>query len=287
MRDAKPQELGDLAAARTAVAAMRARVDRMRKDLYVPDPQPDSDVTARLSAFQARWGELAAAIVRGRAPSDPLPAARWNDLARSFSRRYCDARTVAAVAPPTGMPLRGYAWACLSDLFFHELAPIEAGVSRALTVKRAVATEPLERAMRAAESTLADTARLDPVPAFALRRIAERLVDVDRAGAELRLRELRAQRDAGEGSAAFRWLLDISRAVHRPLTVPKLTISVDQAKTDVAGTALPDLAKHADALHRAHYRLALLDLGTPRPEEERAALDVERARALFAVAQHP
>jgi hypothetical protein len=145
----------------------------MRKELYIPDPRGDKAIGQTLSALQARWGDLAADIVQGRIPEVPLDAQRWRRYAPGFSRLYCAPPAVPASVPASGMPLVGNAWACLSDRFFHELAPIEVRVGRALDVKRAMATDPILSAMNAAETLLADVERLNPVPQFALQRARE------------------------------------------------------------------------------------------------------------------
>lgn len=275
-----------VAAARERAAALRTRVDRMRKDLYISDPHSDRAVGLTLSALQSRWGDLAADIVQGRIPEAPLDAGRWKEYARGFSRLYCAPPAVPAAVPASGMPLVGNAWACLSDLFFHELAPIEVRVARALDAKRAIATGPLVRAMDAAEKLLADVERLNPVPRFALQRLAESLHSVNRLGTELRISELKAQRNAGDGTAAFHWLLDLSRVVRRPSTVPKLTITLDEVKAILPGTApKAATAAQSDALHRIHYRYALLEAGVTGPDDARATLDVQRAQALAALAE--
>ena len=280
-----PPALTNVAAARERATVLRQRVDRVRKELSIPGPRDDQAVGQTLAALQARWGDLAADIVQGRVPEASLDAGRWNGYARGFNKLYCTPPAVPAAAPATGISLVGYTWACLSDLFVHELAPIEARVARALDVKRAMATEPLANGMATLETLVTAAERLDPVPRFALGRIAEHLLTVERLATELRIAELKAQRKAGNGDAAFRWLRDLGRAVRRPSTVPALTITLGAVQAEMTLAPKPQTAQQSKALYQAHYRYALLDAGVTAPADARTTLDEQRARALAALAQ--
>lgn len=282
----QPRRLKDLDEARNRTATLRQKVDRMRRQFYVADPSADSGVAQKLNALQSHWGDLAKAIVDGRIPDAPLATSRWNAHARSFDQLYCDGRTVPAAAPASGMPLRGWAWACLSDRFFQELSDMEVRVGRGLDARRAGATAPLERSMSAAETMLADIERLDPVHDFALQRLAALLHDTERIGADLRLQELKAQRDAGTGTASFRWLLDASPVVRRPSRAVKVKVTLQGATTEAAVNHAPppQTGPESRALHKAHFEQAAFDLSRGTPADDRATLARERASALMALA---
>jgi hypothetical protein len=205
-----------------------------------------------------------------------------------MSRRYCADEAVAHLAPPGGMPLVGYAWACLSDLFFHELAEAEATVDRSLDSRRAVITGELERRMRLAESRIAAAATeiaAHPSPGLLLRELTWLLHEVEREGVSLRLRELRYQKAEGGGSAAFRWLLDVSPKVSRPAAGSARTVSAFSGATltaklgeveSAATVRESPLAALARRLHDAHFTIERQRLAGG---DETALAPAETARA--------
>lgn len=280
------ESFADLASARDRVAQLRQLVDYTGKNLYIPDPGAGSAAAQRLAAFQQRWADLAGAILNGLPPAQPLAAERWTVYARGFNRIDCGDARVSLTAPPGGMPMRGWAWTCLSDLFFHEFAAIEAGVERTLTARRRVATDDLERAMQRAEFTLALAANDDANQPRLLRTLEGQLADVNARGLRLSIRALELQRDNGPGVDAFRWLVDHSPVVHRPEAGVRLKVSVGGASAEarLAAPEPPRTARLATDLHHAHYRLARLQSeGRPDATRSQAATEARR-QALVSMA---
>jgi hypothetical protein len=223
--------------------------------------------------------------------------AAWGGYADSMSRLYCDTKTVPHAAPESGMPLVGWAWACLSDLFFHELATIEANVDRLLAKKREEATAPLQQLMTSAERRIATAAtEIDehPSPPLLLRELTWRLHQVEVEGIGLRIQELEAQRAAGDGTAAFLWLLTNSPKVKRPAGGSARTVSAfsgavitaklggEKATAKVQESLLPRLARE---LHDAHFRIEQSKLqGADVSDANLRDAEADRASALSQMA---
>jgi hypothetical protein len=287
----------DLTAAERRAAEYRQRVNEMRTLLYLPDPKPDANVTRALVTFRDRWGNLARSILDGQVPATPVPANDWARFAGGFSNLHCAGRA-PATAPAAGMPLGGWAWACLSDRFFHELAVLEVGVDSALASRRRSITEPLEAAMRTAETRLAAVKPIigdSSSPRLLLRDVSWQLFQVWRLLTELRLQELEAEKRAGGTTPAFRWLLDISPVVGRrpdaagdaPITVATgttLKVSLGPMSTE-AKVANPRRTTLARTLHRIHYRLTMLAAERAEVDDRRTGLETERARTLTSIAE--
>jgi hypothetical protein len=210
----QPETFKTFAAARERAAEYRRRVDRMRRLLYIPDPRAESELTLELNALQQRWGELALSISRGQIPQAPVAPERWTRYAQGFSKIYCD--RVPQIAPARGMPLTGWAWTCLSDRFFKELAEIEVRAEAMLENKRDGITGTLEGAMKAAEYKISLAGDMENPPSFLLREVEQLLHQVDKMHRDLRIKELEIQRAAAPGTPSFRWLLELSHAVLRP-----------------------------------------------------------------------
>ena len=277
---------------------LRVLVDRMHSRIYLPDPSPTGKVTARLTKFQTRWGDLVRPIIDGSMPTEPVTADRWGMYSVAMSRQYCDKKMVMGTVPKSGMPLGGWTWTCLSDLFFHELAGIETGVDRQLDAKRVKVTATLERLMSTAEGRIANAPAelaVHPSPQLLLRELTGLLHQVELEGMRLRIQELEYQKAAGSGTPVFRWLLETSPRVNRPAGGSSRTISVfsgatitaklgdSSAKVKVTESALPRLAKR---LHDVHFRLEKLRLENADPAgQERLDAESERAGVLAKMAQ--
>jgi hypothetical protein len=275
----------------------RVLVDRMRNRIYLPDPEPDAPVIARLTALESRWGDLVRPIVSGVLPAEPVSPGRWSAYARAMSRLYCDSPRIPHQAPAGGMPLGGWGWACLSDVFFHEFAEIEAGVDRSLTARRMAVTATLERLMSAAEDRVVRAASelvLHPSPQLLLRELTWALHQVELEGARLRIRELQYQRAAGDGTPAFRRLLASSPNVIRPpggssrnLPVApgaRITARLGDATAEAA-VMESELARLARQLRDTHFRLAQLRIEGQDPAgDERLGVETRRARVLAEMA---
>jgi hypothetical protein len=291
------EPVADLAAADERAAEYRRRVNAMRNLLYLPDPKPEESAGRALAGFRDRWRDLTRAILDGDVPSARIAPDDWSRYASRFSRLQCADRAPAA-APAGGMPLGGWAWACLSDLFFHELAELEVGVDSAMTARRRALTEPLERAMSMAEDRLAEVHRVignSSSPRLLLRDASWQLFQVWRQLTELRLQELEAEKRAGGSTPAFRWLLEISPVVRRrpevgaaePIVAPAgatLQASLESMRGE-ATVAAPMRTTLARRLHRIHYRLTMLAREGGGNEERRASLESERARTLTSIAE--
>lgn len=286
--------LANLAAAEQRAADYRRRLNAMRAQMYLPDPRPDSRVTQALAALQDRWGDLVPPMLDGEPAAGRLTADRWSRYAGQLDPLYC--ARVRTRAPADGMPLVGWAWACLADRFFRELVELELGVNGALTDRRRTLTAPAELALRKAEDGIGDATRViahASSPALLLRNVTWQLFEAWRELAGLRLEELQAQERFRGTTPAFQWLLDISPVVRRrehgseaPIAIAAgATLSVsfgaDLARAAVATAGRTNLARE---LHRLHYRLALLN-GQPAANEERGALEVGRARTLQSIAE--
>ena len=271
----------------------RVLVDRMRKRIYLPDPKPDAPIIGRLTALESRWGDLVRPIAGGLLPAAPMSPERWSAYARAMSRVYCDSRRVRHEAPADGMPLGGWEWACLSDVFFHELAEVEASVDHLLTTRRIAVTATLEQLMSAAEERIVRAPSefaVHPSPKLLLRELTWALHQVEVEGARLRIRELEYQKAAGDGTPAFRRLLEMSPNAHRPAggssrlvpvsTGAKITARLGDATADAA-VRESELARLARELRDAHFRLERLRIeGQDPASAERLGVESERARAL-------
>lgn len=271
----------------------RVLVDRMRKRIYLPDPKPDAPIIGRLTALESRWGDLVRPIAVGLLPAAPVSPERWSAYAQAMSRLHCDSRRVRLEAPSNGMPLGGWEWACLSDVFFHELAEVEASVDHLLTTRRIAVTATLEQLMSAAEDRIArapSELAVHPSPKLLLRELTWALHQVEVEGARLRIRELEYQKAAGDGTPAFRRLLELSANVHRPAGGSARTISVTSGAKITAklGDATADaavreseLARLARELRDAHFRLERLRIEGQDPAgAARLGVESERARVL-------
>lgn len=272
---------------------LRVLVDRMRSRIYLPDPNPEGQMATRLTALQARWGDLVRPLIEGSIPDAPVNAARWAGYAKTMSRQYCGNSVVRRTAPNTGMPLGGWTWACLSDLFFHELAEVEANVDHLLTARRIDMTAKLERLMTTAENRIEQAPAelaVHPSPQLLMRELTDLLHQVELEGVRLRIQELEYQKAAGSGTPAFRWLLETSPRVKRPSGGSSRTISAfsgsvvtatlgdASATATVVESALPRLARE---LHDAHFEIERLRQEQQDPAgEQRVRAEYARAHAL-------
>lgn len=278
-----PETFATVAAARTRGTELRARVDQMREHLYIP--HVDAIHAERLTHLQERWGDLAAAILEGQHAGRSLSAERWARYAPAFSGVSCGDTKSLQVPPSKDVQMVGWAWTCLSDLFFKELAAIEVGEARELSEKRAIATERLEAAMRAAEQALSLLGDGHDVPRSFLARVGQLLHEVERIGTALRLKELQLLLNGGNATFPVRTMLAKSSVLRRTRNGSPMRVTLEGATVEIQIKDQFATSRLAGDLHIVHYRLAVLQLKGDTPTESRDSRERDRRSILFDMAK--
>lgn len=271
-----------VAAARQRSAELRARVDHIRRRLYVGEPP---GAAAKIQAFRERWGDLAMPILQGEIPDERIAAERWTVYARDFDDLHC-ARMTALTPPPNGIRPVGWAWACLSDLFFNELTQIEVGIAKARAEKRANVTQHLDAAIQTLEEELGTVTDADEPPRLFVWKIEGLVHAANRAEIEIRLEELRRRRNAGGDSEALRWLNAARSPAARPPVFARVRVKLEGASMEIEqhGKDASRLFALARSLHRARHRLTVLRLQGELSAEVLGVAEQQWRDTLFAIA---
>ncbi|HUE85898.1 MAG TPA: hypothetical protein VMO26_07440 [Vicinamibacterales bacterium] len=272
------------------------RLDHMRRRLFISAPPA---FVGRVTAFQGRWGGLAAAIRDGQKPPE-IERSTWSRLASGLSGPACTQASGEAAGP---VKIDGARWACLSDNFLREQAAVEGEAEGNGGRRREQVLAPLTREMASVRERLLwlrDHATVAGEQQALWRRdMTWRLNRAFIEGAKVRLGELQALQAAAAQGGVYRDFFgtmmdnaDTRTGLNPPDAVavrlpvpPRATVeaSLDHARAPLVALGGPDFARLqelARALSATHHRLRTFEPTTDpevRQDLEFYRQELERA----------